>query len=156
GEAPITETDLTVDGLSGKVIRSEDRWTVVQAERAGEARPAPRTGRGGIGLQVRRGAGRHRQGGEGPGRRPGDRGSRHLRADRTLRLPGGGPSYGGLMAEDRSISGATADIVADFGNRKVVTNFLDPSDGSTVMELHLDPEVAREYAFNLTRAALAL
>jgi len=31
GEAPITETDLTVDGLSGKVIRSEDRWTVVQA-----------------------------------------------------------------------------------------------------------------------------
>jgi hypothetical protein len=60
------------------------------------------------------------------------------------------------MAEDRSISGATADIVADFGNRKVVTNFLDPSDGSTVMELHLDPEVAREYAFNLTRAALAL
>lgn len=57
---------------------------------------------------------------------------------------------------DESIAGAAAEVIADFATGKVVTYFLHPDDGSTVMELHLDPEVAREYAFNLTRASIAI
>lgn len=58
--------------------------------------------------------------------------------------------------EEKSIEGAAADVIADFETKKVITKFLDPADMTTVMELHLDPEVAREYAFSLTRAALAI
>lgn len=57
---------------------------------------------------------------------------------------------------DESIAGAAAEVIADFATGKVVTLFLHPEDGETVMELHLDPEVAREYALNLTRASIAV
>lgn len=60
------------------------------------------------------------------------------------------------MSGEESITGAAAEVIADFGNGKVVTRFLHPEDGDMVMELHLDPDVAREYAFNLTRASIAV
>lgn len=55
-----------------------------------------------------------------------------------------------------TFEGAAADVIADFETKKVITRFLDPADMSALMELHLDPEVAREFAFSLTRAALAI
>lgn len=61
-----------------------------------------------------------------------------------------------MQDESGSIEGAAADVIADFDTGKVITKFLDPKDMTTVMELHLDPSVAREYAFSLTRAALAI
>ena len=59
---------------------------------------------------------------------------------------------------EQSIEGAAAEVIADFETKKVVTRFFDTEGGGMeqVMELHLDPEVAREYAFNLTRASLAI
>lgn len=60
------------------------------------------------------------------------------------------------MSSEESITGASAEVIADFGADKVVTYFLHPVTGETIMELHLDPEVAREYAFNLTRASIAI
>lgn len=60
------------------------------------------------------------------------------------------------MSEEDSIAGAAAEVLADFETGKVVTRFLHPEDGEMVMELHLDPEVSREYAFNLTRASFAI
>lgn len=60
------------------------------------------------------------------------------------------------MSGDESITGAAAEVIADLENVKVVTRFFDPDDNSMVMELHLDPEMAREYAFNLTRASIAV
>ena len=60
------------------------------------------------------------------------------------------------MSSEESITGAAAEVLADFGTGKIITRFLHPDDGAMVMELHLDPEVAREYAFNLTRASIAI
>ena len=58
--------------------------------------------------------------------------------------------------DEQNIHGAAAEVIADFETSKVVTRFLHPQTGEMVMELHLDPEVARDYAFNLTRASLAI
>jgi hypothetical protein len=58
--------------------------------------------------------------------------------------------------EEENIEGAAAEVLADYENRKTVTRFLHPETGEMVMELHLDPEVAREYAFNLTRCSISV
>lgn len=52
------------------------------------------------------------------------------------------------------IEAVSAEIFADHNTRRVVTIFA--IDGERSFELHLHPEMAREYAFNLTRAALAI
>lgn len=60
------------------------------------------------------------------------------------------------MNDDENIHGAAAEVLADFETSKVVTRFLHPETGQMVMELHLDPDTARDYAFNLTRASIAI
>jgi hypothetical protein len=57
---------------------------------------------------------------------------------------------------DDHINGASAEIFANPDTRKVVTRFYHPHTGATVLELHLDPEQAREYALNLTRASITI
>lgn len=52
------------------------------------------------------------------------------------------------------INGANAAVYADYANDKVVSRFYDPDTGEMVVELHLDPEVAREYAATLTAASI--
>lgn len=58
--------------------------------------------------------------------------------------------------EEDSVYGAAAEVIADFDTGKVVTRFLHPETGGIVMELHLDPEIAREFAYNQTRASIAI
>lgn len=53
-------------------------------------------------------------------------------------------------------SGAYAEVVPDFDTGKTISRFFHPDTGETLMELHLDPEVSRDYAFNLTRASIAV
>lgn len=60
------------------------------------------------------------------------------------------------MSEDREIHGAAAEILADYDTGKVVARFLHPATGETVMEVHLAPDVARDLAFTLTRASIAI
>ena len=57
---------------------------------------------------------------------------------------------------NENIHGAAAEVLADFETGQVVTRFLHPETGEMVMELHLEPDVARDYAFNLTRASIAV
>lgn len=54
------------------------------------------------------------------------------------------------------LHGATGEVLADYDNGKVVTRFLDPETGTMAVELHLDPEVAREFAASLTAASIAV
>lgn len=49
-----------------------------------------------------------------------------------------------------------AEIFPDFDTGKVVSRFYHPDTQEIVMEIHVDPDVAREFAFNLTRASVAL
>lgn len=61
------------------------------------------------------------------------------------------------MSEDNdSITGAECEVFPDLTNGRVVSRFLHPETGEVLMELHLEPEVARDYAFNQTRASIAL
>jgi hypothetical protein len=55
--------------------------------------------------------------------------------------------------DDGTVTGASAEIIPDFEQGKVVTRFLHPETGETVMELVLDPETTRDYAFTLTQAS---
>lgn len=57
---------------------------------------------------------------------------------------------------DDEYEGAAAEILADYDTGKVVTRFLHPENGELILELDLDPEVAREYAFSLTKASYAI
>jgi hypothetical protein len=59
-----------------------------------------------------------------------------------------------MSAED--IHGAAAEVIADLGTGKVVTRFFHPDTGETVLELHLDPDVSRDYALNLSSAAIVV
>ena len=52
------------------------------------------------------------------------------------------------------INGADGAVYADRDNGKVVSRFYDPETGEMVVELHLDPEVARNYAATLTAASI--
>lgn len=52
--------------------------------------------------------------------------------------------------------GCSAEVVADFDSGKVMTRFLHPQTEEMLVELYLDPETAREYALNLTRASIAI
>lgn len=56
--------------------------------------------------------------------------------------------------DEMDIEGVSAEIFADRETGRVVTVF--GIAGERSFELHLEPEMAREYAFNLTRAALAI
>ena len=60
------------------------------------------------------------------------------------------------MSDEQNIYGAAAEVLADFETRKVVTRFLHPETGEMVMEVHLAPDVARDLAFTLTKASLAI
>jgi hypothetical protein len=53
-------------------------------------------------------------------------------------------------------TGCDAEVFPDPATGKVISRFFNPETGEMVVELHLAPEVSREYAFNLTRASLAL
>jgi hypothetical protein len=55
--------------------------------------------------------------------------------------------------DEGTVTGAAAEVIPDFEQGKVVTRFLHPDTGAVVMELVLDPETAREYAFAQTRAS---
>lgn len=61
-----------------------------------------------------------------------------------------------VSSEDGSIEGAACEVFPDFQNNRVVSRFLHPQTGEVVMELHLEPDVARDYAFESTRASIAL
>jgi hypothetical protein len=54
------------------------------------------------------------------------------------------------------INGSTGEIFADYQSGKVLARFTDPSTGEMAVELHLDPEVAREFALSLTSASIAV
>lgn len=58
--------------------------------------------------------------------------------------------------EFETMEGVSAEVFADFATGKVISRFLDPQTGAMLVEAHLDPGMARDYAFNLTRASLAL
>lgn len=50
----------------------------------------------------------------------------------------------------------TAEVVADYETREVVTRYLDQDTGLMVMEVRLSPDLSREYALNLSMAAIAI
>ena len=54
------------------------------------------------------------------------------------------------------ISGSSGEVLADHASGRVVSRFYDPETGEMVVELHLDPEVAREYAATLTAASISV
>lgn len=54
------------------------------------------------------------------------------------------------------VQGATAEVIPNFETGKVESKFYHPEQGELVVELDLAPEVAREYAFQLTRASIAI
>lgn len=57
--------------------------------------------------------------------------------------------------EDR-VDGVNCEVYPDFATGKVVSRFLHPETGEIITELHLDPETAREYALQSTRASIAI
>ena len=61
-----------------------------------------------------------------------------------------------MSNDDGEISGASCEVIPDFLTGKSISRFLHPETGETVMEIHLDPEVARDYAFQLTRSSIAI
>lgn len=61
-----------------------------------------------------------------------------------------------MSDNDDAIEGASCEVYPDFETNRVVSRFIHPETGETVMELHLEPDVARDYAFNQTRASIAL
>lgn len=58
--------------------------------------------------------------------------------------------------EQNAVNGASCEVFPDFETGRVVSRFTDPETGETVVELHLEPDVAREYALNQTRASIAI
>lgn len=58
--------------------------------------------------------------------------------------------------EDEEVTGATAEVFPDLATGRSVSRFYHPDTGETVFELHLAPDVAREYAFNLTRTSIEI
>lgn len=61
-----------------------------------------------------------------------------------------------MHRHEQHVDGADLEIYPDFKTRKVVSRFTHPETGETLMEVHLDPETAREYALEQTRASIAL
>lgn len=56
-------------------------------------------------------------------------------------------------SSDEGISATRAEVIADCATGAVTTRFLSP-DGTVVVEFDLHPEIAREYALNLTQASI--
>lgn len=54
------------------------------------------------------------------------------------------------------VNGAAGEVLADYDTGRVVARFLNPESGEMVVELHLHPEVAREFAANLTAASISV
>lgn len=61
------------------------------------------------------------------------------------------------MSDDgERINGAAAEVLADYDTGLVVARFLHPDTDEMVMEVHLAPGVARDLAFTLTKASIAI
>ena len=58
------------------------------------------------------------------------------------------------MTEPDRLAGADCEVFPDYETGKVVSRFTH--DGEVVMEIHLDPETARDFAYNQTRASIAI
>ncbi len=58
--------------------------------------------------------------------------------------------------EPSKVNGAAGEVLADYDTGRVVARFLNPESGEMVVELHLAPEVAREFAANLTSASISV
>lgn len=54
------------------------------------------------------------------------------------------------------VRGVTAEVHADFDTGEVVTRYLDRNTGEPIMEVRLDPTTSREYALNLSMAAITI
>lgn len=65
---------------------------------------------------------------------------------------------GGLLPNtpEPEVSGAAAEVIADFDEEVVIVRFTDPVTSDTVLEVHLGPDTARDLAFHLTRASIAV
>lgn len=66
---------------------------------------------------------------------------------------------------DEHITGGTSDVYADVENNRVIAKFygpdtIDPVTGETVaaqiIEVTLAPDVARDFAFTLTKASIVV
>lgn len=60
------------------------------------------------------------------------------------------------MNEPSDLHGSHGEVLANYDTGKVVGRFMDPETGAMVVELHLDPEIAREFAASLTAASIAV
>jgi len=60
------------------------------------------------------------------------------------------------LPEPRDLRDAPGEVFADHGTKKVVARFLDPATGEMAVEIHLDPETARELAASLTEMSIAV
>lgn len=54
------------------------------------------------------------------------------------------------------INNSDGEVVADYQTGRVIARFNDPETGSMVVELHLRPEIAREFALSLTAASISV
>lgn len=63
------------------------------------------------------------------------------------------------MSDEESafdLAGAELAVVPDISGGRVSSRFYDPDTGEQVLEISLAPDVARDYAFHLTRASIAV
>jgi hypothetical protein len=60
------------------------------------------------------------------------------------------------MNDDSSLEGAACEVFPDFEAGTVVSRFIHPVTGDVMLEVHLPPAVAREYALQSTRASIEL
>ena len=69
------------------------------------------------------------------------------------------------MSEEQYITGGASQVYADVENNRVIAKFfgpdyIDPATGETVaaevMEVTLAPDVARDFAYTLTKASIVV
>lgn len=48
------------------------------------------------------------------------------------------------------------EVYPDFTTGRVISRFTDPDTGEQLVELHLAPSTARDFAYNLSRCAIAI
>lgn len=51
---------------------------------------------------------------------------------------------------------AAADVLADFSIGRVLVRFFEEEGGPVVLEVQLEPDTARDLAFTLTKASIAV
>lgn len=54
------------------------------------------------------------------------------------------------------IPGADAEVFPDLETGRVVARYTHPDTGEMIVEVHVAPDTARQLAFNLTRASIAI